>query len=1102
MDNNTSELKAKGADSLEKFNVSGKKEELDLAIESYVTAVQLDWHNGKLVDFKATTDLADCFRSRFKISGMVGDIDSAIKIYLNLSKMISSDVTLPRSALFSNIGIYLIERYEKVGDKNSLDRAVEALQLALTFASSSDENFSEDFPTINYNLANALHVRFEKSGNPEDINEAIRAHERAIAMTSERHPDVPERLEGHSRSLYTRFQATGTLDDLNNAIFAQRSVVHLTLEDDSSLPTRLTHLGVTLRDRFEVAGKLNDIEEAISFHQKAVLLTCGSRLNPTLPLSDLGLSYQRRYAFTGNLRDIEESILVLRRAVSENPAYADADDISTKKLYLNLSGSLCSRFDRIHDIDDITEAISLQKEAMELIPENNDDYNNLALLYLAQFTYTNREEHLHEAISTQRKSIKYSKPSSFQLALAWGNLGDMLMELAMLNPSNIEVINESISAYQKAVELTRPSHPNLPGWLDGLGNSFHIRFDNFKDIHDMERTILLLHEAIDSAPSNRAERSLQLFNLGFAYKCLSKQGSDSPLTRAKHAESAISTFRSAAMLSTGLIAYRIKAASEWALVCIESDPPQEQCLEAHSMAYELLPMFVWVGFDMQSLQNQLMSLSNLAHGSASAAIYFGKYELALEWMEQAQGVIWNQLKKLRMPLDSLRAKNEILANDIMQVSWQLEQGGGWNSKNEIRTAEERLSAQDQVVRQQELGEKWDSLLTQVHQIPGFEDFLQPMKYGDLSQGIGDSGLVIVINTSNTLHRSDALVLKHGAKSPLHVPLSDMPYKRVQDLSKLLKSDLLSNGIRTRKGRLARTPLNTSLEDILSELWVKIMKPIVDFLKLSPSSDNPTRIWWCPIGPLAFLPLHAAGNYGEKNTGLGSILSDYVISSYIPTVTSMVKKPKNNLQQKFNGILVISQPNAPNVPPIPGAAKECQDLQQLFDSSGHRCHHLNETASNVSAVSEGLDKYSWVHLACHASQVDGNPEKSSFHLQDGYLSLSAIAKKPLPNAEFAFLSACQTSMGEASLADEAVHLAAGMYTAGYRSVIATMWSIRDEYAPKIAKKVYAHMLGGKDSAPDSSRAAEALHRATRELRGELGDDEMSYLVWVPYVHIGV
>jgi CHAT domain-containing protein len=39
---------------------------------------------------------------------------------------------------------------------------------------------------------------------------------------------------------------------------------------------------------------------------------------------------------------------------------------------------------------------------------------------------------------------------------------------------------------------------------------------------------------------------------------------------------------------------------------------------------------------------------------------------------------------------------------------------------------------------------------------------------------------------------------------------------------------------------------------------------------------------------------------------------------------------------------------------------------------------------------------------------------------------------------AFLSACQTAMGDETTPDEMMHLAAALLFAGFRSVVATMW----------------------------------------------------------------
>ena len=124
-----------------------------------------------------------------------------------------------------------------------------------------------------------------------------------------------------------------------------------------------------------------------------------------------------------------------------------------------------------------------------------------------------------------------------------------------------------------------------------------------------------------------------------------------------------------------------------------------------------------------------------------------------------------------------------------------------------------------------------------------------------------------------------------------------------------------------------------------------------------------------------------------------------------------------------------------------------------------------------------------------------PTKSAFILADGNLELEELIKHPLPRAEFAFLSACQTATGDVKLAEEAVHLAAGMMLAGYRSVIATMWSIRDMDGPEVAGDVYAELL--KDGKADHTQAAYALHRAVQKLRLS----GATFLAWMPFIHFG-
>jgi CHAT domain-containing protein len=259
--------------------------------------------------------------------------------------------------------------------------------------------------------------------------------------------------------------------------------------------------------------------------------------------------------------------------------------------------------------------------------------------------------------------------------------------------------------------------------------------------------------------------------------------------------------------------------------------------------------------------------------------------------------------------------------------------------------------------------------------------------------------------------------------------------------------------------------------------------------------DPPHIWWCLTGPLAFLPIHAAGIYDKSAVGFN--ISDYVVSSYTPTLNALINATKHHkICREFKGLLAISQPNTPGQTTLPNTALELTHIQNQAHNFSVHC--LEGSAASVESVVKGMEVHSWVHLACHAVQDTKEPTKSALCLHDGNLELSTIITKSFPHAEFAFLSACQTATGDENLSEEAIHLAAGLMLAGYQGVIATMWSIRDQDAPVIADRVYSNLFG--DTVPDSTKAALALHHAVKVLRQQVGDS--AFLSWVPFIHIGV
>lgn len=146
---------------------------------------------------------------------------------------------------------------------------------------------------------------------------------------------------------------------------------------------------------------------------------------------------------------------------------------------------------------------------------------------------------------------------------------------------------------------------------------------------------------------------------------------------------------------------------------------------------------------------------------------------------------------------------------------------------------------------------------------------------------------------------------------------------------------------------------------------------------------------------------------------------------------------------------------------------------------------------------------WVHFACHGMQSFAEPTESCLLLSGlSRLTILETIKLDLKNAELAFLSACDTATGDQDLPEEAVHLAAGVLMAGYRAVIATMWTINDTVTVDVADETYRILF--QEYGGDYRKAAEALHFAIRNVRKDklAKGQKVKLFYWVPFIHLGI
>ncbi|KAJ7612188.1 CHAT domain-containing protein [Roridomyces roridus] len=713
----------------------------------------------------------------------------------------------------------------------------------------------------------------------------------------------------------------------------------------------------------------------------------------------------------------------------------------------NLGGCLITRFRQLGSIDDLQRSVSVREDAVRLTPEGHADRASML-----------------------------------------SNLGNSLMT-HFEQLGSIEDLQRSVSVHEDALCLTPESHPDRASLLSNLGNSLIRQFEQLGSIEDLERSVSVHKDAVRLTPEGHPGQASMLANLGASLMTQFAQSHDYSALRY-----ASTIYSSAACSVTGPPNVRFQSASHWALSCITLG---ESPMKAYQVALDLLPELAWLGLPIPDRHHHLRSTSAIVRDAAVSALAADQPEKAVEWLEQGRSIIWGQMLNLRTPIDALMERDPRCAHELLSLSSQLERLGNTQapSSHTPQSSPQSIAAQAYHAAQRR-----QKLIQEIRQLEGFERFLMPKTISELSSA-AQGGPVVIINVTNT--RGDALVLLHGSDNKvIHIPLQHLNQDPNAPVGLSVSfRELVGRNIRLLAKKEGQKTTENELKDILSTLWIGIVKPVLDGLAFSISQrTNKPRIWWCLTGPLVFLPIHAAGIYSGRESIIGSKVSDYVISSYTPSLTALIEGYRRDpVLHKGLQVLAVAQPAALGQMHIPGTKTEISHIQDLAQARGIPLITLYENMATVGRVQEEMQKSQWAHFACHGVQDLTTPTASALLLAgDSRLTLSDIIQLPLPHADFAFLSACQTATGDEKLQDESVHLAAGMLLAGYRGVIATMWTITDQDAPQVAKDVYEHLL--QTFPPDPTKAAAALHFAIQKLQERY--PEKSFLHWVPYIHIGI
>ncbi|KDQ54408.1 hypothetical protein JAAARDRAFT_160927 [Jaapia argillacea MUCL 33604] len=1099
-------------------------EHLHRCISSWQRAHQLAMtsHLGRSL---VTTPLARALQCRYEISGVTADLDKAIQLYED--SVSSTPIGSPSRVRHLNcLGSSLLLRaqnQEQADDAAlaaklheealgiSRDRQFPFLSIIHRLLPLSTRKFvlswmNRDLLSSFRGLAMALTEHSRMVEDRVEMQKAISYHEQVLHLGSSDHPDHFDHLVGLASALHTSFLTFEDPEDLRRSLDAFRLTLELSPPGHPDRFAATSNVGRVCREYFAYSGAVSDLDESISLLTEAVSLQ-PENYDPHLGLADsilrrhkelgseedvehairlygdallrcrqggqeyyevlhhLAMAYASQHLLRGDIEVLEKAIQLSRTVIVGG---AQGDRCSAM---LNLANSLMARFQFRNYIEDLDESIETYEQALQLCKAGSRQWAlaavPLAAAFLSRYGVIYRNSDLKNAY--QLASAAFELPARYTDRPAVAAVFADVLFLRYHRFREAADLDKAIQVLSETLDATPAKYSGRPRLMELLAGNMSVRYSNSREISDLSATIQLYRDALESSIPRRG-LAQTIRNL--ADSLLSRY----ELTNDEHdLRAALELYPRAIGDPHSVHAQRLAATMAWVEATRKYDPGALSSVYSTAVA-----SLVFATFDRPRMDLKGIFWSQLAHDAAAHALTVSDPNKAVELLEQGRAIMWSLMYKI--------------------------------PPSTPHVADPKKQFSPQSFKPEDLGRHRGDHVE--------ETFLRP--FADLVV-VSKRGPVVILLASQN-HGCGAILIRSPEHDAEHIRLPNVTtgsviqmstqFQRIaeigsRDANYIPNEEELETIGLERKMAYKTIRVQASqdeLEVVLSRIWDDIACPIIKALGVQKADGRlRPRLWWCPTGYFESLPIHAAGIRFRRADS--ESLDDYVVSSYIPTLGTLSRAraafDDTDLRPLLHmKALALAQPTTPGLPSLPNAAGELDLLQKVLpDKMLLRLHEgasddLSSTNTHVlvSQVLQKLPEASILHCACHGDSPDFmNPRGHGFFLEDGKLTAEQLMNLHLPYAVFAFLSACHTAEGDTVMS---VNPGTLLLSAGFKTVIGTMWPMNDRDGPIVANTVYGQLL--KSDAFDPDIIAYALHEAVRSLR----DRSVPPSRWAPYIHLGI